>query len=183
MSFFGYTGFILCSYLLSFGWAGRYVFNWERQALPGQETAMMYNWILLGLALACWAIVALRTFVGRQLRPPGEEWLVPLALGYCYALVWGHYKFFTQFGVRPFNLILLGLAAAWMWRGSREGGLRETVLGLLLLSGVVLARYFDLFQSLAARGLAFVILGLVLLSAVYFHRKFRGLAGREGGAP
>jgi uncharacterized membrane protein len=170
LNFFGYAGFILCSYLLSFGWLGRYVFNWDRQTVqPGYETAMLYNWGLFALAIAGWLIVAVRSFLYRSQRTPGEEWLVPVAVAYCYALVWGRYL--TQFGVRPFNLILLGLAAMWMWRGSREGRLRETVLGLLLLSGVVLARYFDLFQSLAARGLAFVVLGGVLLSVVFLHRR------------
>ena len=182
MNFFGYAGFILCAYLLSFGWAANYVFNWERSMTPGQETAMLYSWGLFGLALASWIIVALRTFFRRALHTPAEEWLVPLAVIYCYALVWGHYRAFTQFGVRPFNLILLGLASAWMWHGSREGRLRDTVLGLLLLSAVVLARYFDLFQSLAARGLAFVVLGAVLLSVVLFRRKSRASAAPDGGA-
>ena len=100
---------------------------------------------------------------------------------YCYGLVWGHLRWLAPLGARPFNLILLGLAAIWMWRGSHEGRLRETVLGLLLLSAVVLARYFDLFQSLAARGLTFVVLGAVLLSIVLFYRKSRHPAAPEGG--
>ena len=54
MNFFGYAGFILCAYLLSFGWASNYVFSWERSMTPGQETAMLYSWGLFGLALASW---------------------------------------------------------------------------------------------------------------------------------
>ena len=181
MSFFGFAGFIVCSYLLSFAWASRYVVNWERVPASQQGIAMAHSWTFFALAVAGWALVAVRSFRNRNLRSVAEEWLVPVALIYCYALVWGRYAIVTQFGTRLFNVILLGLAGAWIWRGSREGQLRETVLGVLLLGVVVLARYFDLFQSLAARGLAFVVFGGVLLSVVFFFRKARKQDAVEGG--
>ncbi len=183
MSFMGYTGYILCSYLISFRWLNSAVFNWDRAAAqPTYATAMLCNWSVFALAIAAWLIVVVRTISRRVLRPPVEEWLVPLALAYCFAIIWGRYPALTPLGTRPFNLFLLGLAAAWMWRGSRTGALRQTVLGLVLLSAVVLARYFDLFQSLAARGLAFVVLGVVLLSVVFLRRRARSAPPPQGGA-
>ena len=47
-------------------------------------------------------------------------------------------------------------------------------------SVVVLARYFDLFQSLASRGLAFIILGIIFVAEAMFYRKMRQAKG--GGA-
>ena len=69
-----------------------------------------------------------------------------------------------------------------MVRGCRAGGLRETVLGSLLLAAVVLARYFDLFDSLAARGLAFLVLGGLLFAEGFFYRRRRREGETEGGA-
>jgi hypothetical protein len=51
--------------------------------------------------------------------------------------------------------------------------LRPTVIGSLLLAAVVLARYIDLFQSLAARGLAFIVLGGIFMAEAMYYRKNR----------
>ncbi|MES1194971.1 MAG: hypothetical protein ABUL65_03690 [Opitutus sp.] len=51
------------------------------------------------------------------------------------------------------------------------------MLGSLLLGAVVLARYFDLFQSLASRGLAFIVLGIIFVAEAMFYRKMRQTKG------
>ena len=76
-----------------------------------------------------------------------------------------------------FNFILLGLAIMWIWRGCQDSRMGPTVLGSLLLSAVVLARYFDLFQSLAARGLAFIVLGVFFVAEAMYYRKMRQTKG------
>ena len=72
-----------------------------------------------------------------------------------------------------FTIVLLGVAAMWMWRGCRESRLQPTVLGSLLLAAVVLARYFDLFEDFASRGIAFIILGGILIGEAFYYRKVK----------
>ena len=55
-------------------------------------------------------------------------------------------------------------------------------MGSLLLSLVVAARYFDLFQSLALRGVVFVGFGLILFAEGFFYRRARR-STEEGGTP
>lgn len=70
-----------------------------------------------------------------------------------------------------------------MVQGCREAWLARTVLGSLLLVGVVLARYFDWFESLAVRGAVFVLLGGVLFAEGFYYRHRRAaVAGRKGDA-
>jgi len=52
-------------------------------------------------------------------------------------------------------------------------------VGSLLLAAVVLARFFDLFESLAVRGLIFVVLGAVLLAEGFYYRKLRRASAGE----
>ena len=72
-----------------------------------------------------------------------------------------------------FNLVFLALATAWMARGCREGLLRPTILGSLLLVGLTTARYFDLFESLAVRGLIFLLVGGLLFTEGILFRHAR----------
>jgi uncharacterized membrane protein len=81
-----------------------------------------------------------------------------------------------------FNLILLAIAAAWMARGCLTANLRQTIAGSLVFIVLVMARYFDLFQSLAVRGLIFVGLGGLLVAQGVLFRRARRL-GRAGEQP
>jgi hypothetical protein len=100
---------------------------------------------------------------------------VPIALVYAYGLAASGMatSAYAGFIAASFNFILLGIAIMWMWRGCSESRLRPTVVGSLLLAAVVLARYFDLFQSLVARGLAFIILGGIFMAEAMYYRKNR----------
>jgi uncharacterized integral membrane protein len=69
--------------------------------------------------------------------------------------------------------VFLAVAAAWMGRGCREGQLRPTILGSLLLVALVAARYFDLFESLAVRGFVFLAVGGLLIAEGFLFRRTR----------
>jgi uncharacterized membrane protein len=79
----------------------------------------------------------------------------------------------------PFNLVLIGLAASLMAVGCRRGMIRPTILGSVLLILVIVARYFDLFESLLMRGGIFVGMGALLLveGVVYSRTKKQKSAG------
>jgi hypothetical protein len=114
-----------------------------------------------------------RSLVRREIAVQREEWLLPVALLQAF--------FFAAIGTRDwsllvawsYNLVVLGIAAMWMWRGCQESRLRPTVLGSLLLGAVVLARYFDLFDSMASRGMAFILLGGIFVAEAMYYRKIR----------
>jgi uncharacterized membrane protein len=178
LEFFGWSGFILCAYILSFDGAVRGALHWIYRP-DGGVAALVYRWLLFLLAAAAWGWLATRARQGER-AVPREEWLCPIALLYAQGL--GLFeRAEAGFVAVVFNLVCLALAAAWMVRGCREGRLRPTVVGSLLLSAVLLARYFDLFDSLALRGVAFLILGGVLFAEGFYYRKLRR-AEAEGGA-
>ena len=174
MAAFGFAGFFVCSYLLSFHDATDDLLNWTRQTAAHPRLATVHNWMVFVLAAAAWLWIAWQS-ITREMRVAVEEWLVPIALLYAYGLAaagLGRSAYAALVAV-TFNLILLGIAVMWMWRGCSESRLRPTVIGSLLLAAVVLARYFDLFQSLAARGLAFILLGGIFMAEAMYYRKNR----------
>ena len=174
MAFFGFGGFFVCSYLLGFHDAADDLLRWGRHPGAHSGFAAVHSWTLFTLAAAAWGWIAWQSLV-RKSHLAVEEWLVPIALLYAYglaafALSTSDYAVFIA---GSFNLILLGMAVMWMWRGCSESRLPPTVMGSLLLAAVVLARYFDLFQSLAARGLAFILLGGIFMAEAMYYRKNR----------
>ena len=182
MAFFGFGGFFFCSYLLGFADAADDMLDWMRRSATHAHLAAIYSWTLFVLAAVAWGWIAWQS-INRTLTVAVEEWLVPIALLYAYGLAaFGMAtSSYAGFIAASFNLILLGIAVMWMWRGCSESRLRPTVIGSLLLAAVVLARYFDLFQSLAARGLAFILLGGIFLAEAMYYRKIRRAPAAASG--
>lgn len=173
LRFYGWAGFIACAFVLSFEGPARHALRLE--PVDTGIGSLLYRWSWFVMAAATWAVLALRARTGKGPRVPREEWLCPIALGYAQALG------FIGSGERwlvtaVFNLVCLALAGAWMVRGCREGRLRPTVIGSVLLGAVVFARYFDLFDSLAARGLAFILFGGILFAEGFYYRQQRRAA-------
>jgi uncharacterized membrane protein len=186
MAFFGFGGFFVCSYLLGFLDGADDLLDWTRHRGTHSGLATAHRWMVFVFAAAGWSWIAWQSLVRKRLHVAVEEWLVPIALVYAYGLAaFGlSSREYAWFIAASFNLILLGIAVMWMWRGCSESRLRPTVIGSLLLGAVVLARYFDLFQSLAARGLAFIVLGGIFMAEAMYYRKNRRVETPvAGGAP
>lgn len=187
LAFFGFGGFFLCTYILGFHDAADDLLNWARSPdrVPPGSAAAVHCWSLFVLAAFGWGTIAWQSIGRRRFQVAMEEWLVPIALLHAYGLAAAGLgnSANARFIAGSFNLILLGIAVMWMWRGCRESQLRPTVVGSLLLAAVVLARYFDLFQSLATRGFAFIVLGGIFLAeALYYRKNRRGTPAESGGA-
>ena len=162
--FLGLSTYFVMLFLLCFP----DVADWMLDPPFGEAAAGVYWLVLLAAALAAWAAVAwpLGPWRGDRRRRdcPADLLLIPLTLIFsqCYAIF---LHGFDDWAVAaPFNLVLLAHAAAMMRRGCREGRLRPTVLGSLLFAALAMARYFDLFESLIARGVVFVVVGGVLFA-------------------
>ena len=180
IAFFGFGAFFVCAYLLSFHDAADGLLNWARQYSPRPALASAFSWSLFAGGLAGWAWIARRSLLLRELEIHREDWLLPIALLYCFGIAALNQRGWGLFVSWSFNLMLLGVAIMWIWRGCQESRLGPTVLGSLLLGAVVLARYFDLFESLASRGLAFIVLGIIFVAEAMYYRKMRQAKG--GGA-
>ena len=190
-NFFGWAGFLICTYLLTFpgmvedllGWGQR---GWHGRFLTAHApTLFVYTWGPLGLGLLAWGAVAWPLRPG---APPGkrptdcaiEQWLVPLTALLCQVLALARLTGSKWEVTVVFNLVFLAVAAAWMARGCRDGLLRPTIIGSLLLVALIAARYFDLFESLAVRGVIFLAVGALLITeGIVFRRARRRLQTPE----
>ncbi len=189
LNFFGWTGFLVVTYLLTFhpmvkhalGWFDSIStsrFDWLRSA---------YGWGPFVLMGAVWAWVAGRARLTRDWTSArGERWLLPMTAVLCQTLAVGLPV--IQPGLVEanevllaaiFNLIFLAIAVMWMVRGCREGEIRTVVLGSTLLVALMTARFFDLLESLALRGVFFLAVGGVLFAEGFFYRRARERAGQE----
>lgn len=168
-SFFGLVGFLLCSFLLSFKEIARSLMRWETRT--DLSSLVVYGWSVFALALAIWIAHLVFTVRLHRRSLPLELWLCPIALIYCQILAVAGFYHDREFVAGVFNCVFLAVALMWMVRGCREGHLTSAVLGCVLFSAWIFARYFDLFDSLAARGFAFLLLGGALFAEGFWYRK------------
>lgn len=180
-AFFGLAGFVLCAFLLTFHGATRSLLRWPDEVPAVAMLVLTYRWLFFTLAIAAWAWLLLRARRGDADPVDREAWLFPIGLVYVQGAGVFWQRTDASFVALVFNLICLALASAWMVRGCREGRLRPTVLGSVLLAAVLFARYFDLFDSLALRGLAFVLFGGVLFAEGFYYRRLRRAEAAEAG--
>jgi uncharacterized membrane protein len=178
--FFGYLGFVACSYLLSFHDIVHSLLRWSGEH-EGGFAGPLYRWVVFALAAGAWAWRVVRAAQGHRRDVRAAEWLCPIALVYVQLMTVRAQDTDDGFIAIMFNLVCLGTATAWMVRGCRTSRLGLTVRGSGLLAIVVFARYFDLFDSLAMRGLIFLGFGGVLFAEGFFYRRIRAEAEAGGG--
>jgi uncharacterized membrane protein len=173
MNFYGVGGFLFCAYVLTFEGAADDLFRASWRDREISIAFLSYRWGLMTLALAAWGVVALRFFKKSEGSVALNEWFYPLSLLFVASITLTGFDHPELLVAVVFNLAVLGLSTMWIVRGCREGALRLTVNGSLLLAAVVFARYFDLFNSLAARGAAFVVFGGILFAEGFYYRRMR----------
>jgi hypothetical protein len=175
LRFYGWAAFLVCTYLLTFRGLVTDSLKWTEVAFATdlKLQTCLYGWGSFGLALLAWGKVIwdLTRQAPSAARLEFEAWLVPgTALAALLLAATGLYRYSAP-GAALFNLVVLAVAATWMARGCREGELRSVWLGSGLLVAVAVARYFDLFESLAARGLVFLLVGGALFAEGFFYRR------------
>jgi uncharacterized membrane protein len=177
--FFGYAGVILCAYFLSFELRfHNYIWSYE-VPIDGILVKFAYSWTLFSLSVVAWLLAGLQSArAGTVARHPAD-WIVPLSTVLTFALFYGGSASLRSIGGHTYSLVLLVIAVSWMWRGSRSASVRNAVLGSVLLAVLIIARYFDLFDSLASRGGAFLALGMIFIAEAAYFRKNRARAQPE----
>ena len=179
---YGGVMFIFSLFLLSFPSMAREVLVWHHREANWRHYT--YGLIPLAASLAAWAVAAWLYVSGRISRQLGdagfEIFLIPLTviLGVVDMLVVHRVAGWIVAG--PFNLVFIGIVASMMARGCREGLMKQTVIGSVLLVCLIVARYFDLFESQLVRGVVFVVTGgLLIAEGILYSRAKRQKA--EGG--
>jgi uncharacterized membrane protein len=163
---FGMAAYFVMLYLLTFHDIARGVFRSE----PSADTAYLFYWLLPPLiALGSWILTAWLK-ITKQADCPLDFFLMPLTLILFYYQIL-FLKAFDEWSVTSvlFNFVLLSHAGSMMARGCRDVKLVPAILGSLLLAALTVARYFDLFDSLAIRGVVFIVVGIVLFSQGFFY--------------
>lgn len=184
--FFGWFGFLLSLYLLTFGGLVDDLLGWAESGTAKARSAVLaYAWSAFATALLAWlpAVAQLRRSGEARrlaLTQSPEEWLVPLTAILLHVVCVSGLYHAEWLVAGVFNLVFLALAAAWMGRGCRGGLVLPTVLGSLLFAALAIARYFDLFESLLVRGLVFLVVGGVLFAeGILFMRARRRAREQE----
>lgn len=173
----GLTAYLVMLFVLSFGEAAHDILRGLRRDQPWAGLA--YAAAPLAAALAAWIGLAVRRLRAHPETPeiPGDAWLAPLALLAAYALtvlVPGGSRPFLSV---PFNLVLLAHAVSFMAQGVRRSEIRAVAIGCILLVALTGARYADLFESLLARGTAFLVVGASLFAEGFLYARGRRLKG------
>lgn len=185
LGFYGWSMYFVILYLMSFPGLCHEFFSWHHVSASGSLAVKLLA--PLPFCLAGWAFVIYRRLILKDPRQAGEMgldfYLIPLTVLLAYTDLFflaGYHEGWVIAG--PFNLVYLGLTAAMMARGCREGILRQTIIGSILLVAIMLSRYFDLFESLFIRGLVFVAVGaLVFLEGIFYSKARKRQVG--GKAP
>jgi uncharacterized membrane protein len=182
LGFYGWSVYLVMLYLMSFPELCHEFFSSQHysQVLPIWQIV-----IPLVIAAAAWAVALRRHWQGRAAQAPDQPaldlYLVPLTVLLAFIDMFWLQDLSTGWAIAgPFNLVFLGLSGSMMSRGCRTGQSKQAVLGSVLFVLLVVARYFDLFDSLFIRGLVFVGVGVLLfLEGLFYSRQKRNLA--EGG--
>ncbi len=150
----GLSGVALCSLFLTF----EGLWQWQYREYNLESAAIALS--VFGLALTVFALWTGYRMVRRGEWAPALVCVSPLVAGTAYLLVG------TATGIvgaLVFNIYFFALGLLMLIGGLREGALSSANVGLLMLTALFVARFFDVDVSLLVRGFAFIGIGLAFL--------------------
>jgi uncharacterized membrane protein len=163
---FGMAAYFVMLYLLTFHDIARDIFRFE---LP-TDTVYVFYWLVPpALAIVGWLLAGWLKMKKRA-ECHFDFFLMPLALILCYCQMI-FLKAFNEWSAAAvlFNFVFLAHAVSMMARGCRDVKIVPAIVGSLLLAALTIARYFDLFDSLAIRGFVFIAVGVILFAQGFFY--------------
>ncbi len=163
---FGLAGSTLLLYLYTFSgvWEG---IGWSHQRGGWNHKAWgVWSDVLLTLVLAvAWATASVRAV---RLREPmsGFFCAFPLVAGAAFGLA--ALEAGPVLNAVLFNLVLFALGLAWLVEGCRQVHLRRANYGMLVLTLLIVTRFFDAGIPFLLRGIVFILLGSGFIAANLF---------------
>ncbi|MCJ7692349.1 MAG: hypothetical protein MUO22_02900, partial [Sedimentisphaerales bacterium] len=166
--FLGLAGYFLTLFILCFTGVAEHVM--EDAELFSSLDTVLYWAIPFVLALAGCGIIG-RDII-KKVKPKyysDDLILMPLLLIFfcCYSL--SPARLLEWPAIIIFNLIFLTHVLMIMASGCKEINAPRTIIGSVGLAALTIARFTDLFDSLAARGLIFVIVGMLIFVQGFFY--------------
>ena len=166
--FLGLVGYFLTLFILCFTEVAKEVVK-GIELFSGLDTVLYWT-IPFVLALAGCIIVGRNIINKVKLKYYSHDLiLMPLLLIFfcCYPLSPGRSLEWPT--IMIFNLVFLAHMLMMMASGCRETNASRTILGSVGLAAITVARFTDLFDSLAVRGLVFVIVGILIFVQGIFY--------------
>jgi uncharacterized membrane protein len=173
---FGMAAYFVMLYLLTFREIAREIF---RSELPTDMVYMFYWLVPLAVAMIGWLLTGWLK-IKKRVDCPFDFFLMPLALIlFCYQMFFLRAFDKWSMAMMLFNFVFLAHAVSMMARGCRDVKLVPAIVGSLLLAALTIARYFDLFDSLAIRGFVFIAVGIILFAQGFFYIRAKKKQSKE----
>ncbi len=166
--FLGLAGYFLTLFILCFTEVAEDVI--DDIELFSSLATILYWTIPFTLAIVSSAVICRDIMKKVKLKYYSHDLiLMPLLLIFfgCYSL--SLVRVFQWPAVALFNLIFLTHALMMMASGCKQANAFRTILGAVGLAALTVARFTDLFDSLAVRGLIFVIVGTLIFVQGFFY--------------
>lgn len=186
--FIGMGGYFITLYLLTFPDIIREILHIDNVGFsPHYDRSGFIHWFIPLIVLAAtWIFVGYLKAVkkGTAKYYSHELFLMPVMAMFLYYLFISITKYLDWPAIIVLNLVFLSHCATLMARGCMKADLKQTSIGSIMLIALVIARFCDLFSSLAVRGLIFVIVGILIFSQGFFYirsKKKKALVLQESG--
>lgn len=169
----GAGGIFWLSLMFTYDWPWDDV-GWHhcRYGVKYHEWAAVVDYVLAGallVAAACLLVTCVRRRHSDKLLFASAP--VVAVLGYTFAA----FGMDEAFPIVFFNLYLLALAIATVAGGIRERHMGTVNGGMLMLTALIVARFFDVDLSFVARGIAFIVCGAGFLTTNLVLLRKRGV--------
>ncbi|MBI2432514.1 MAG: DUF2157 domain-containing protein [Candidatus Hydrogenedentes bacterium] len=159
----GAAGIAVVSLMLTFREPWREVgWNYYRSSAGYHAWAAVQDYLLASGLLAASALLLVLVYRERRLEkiPFGVAGVVALVV---YATIAAELP--ESFALAIFNVYLFALGLITLFSGLLSRHLPTLNWGLLLVSTLIIARFFDVDLSFTARGIAFILVGIGFLAA------------------
>jgi uncharacterized membrane protein len=171
--FFGFVSYIVMLYMMTFSWMAKETYFHDRL----NPESIACGLVPFLIALTAWLPVGRSFLPSRAGSRPDcyhyELFFIPLTLILFYASTFFPTDFKFWQVTAPANFVFLAFSLVMMARGCRGGNIWATIFGSLMLIALTLARFNDLVQSLAVRGLVFIVLGIIIFAEGFFYIRFK----------
>ena len=159
----GWAIFIILLYLATFPEICGELFCHHDSISAHHDLRLVYVLAPLAVCIATWVGVLFQRATSLEKADDAlgfEIYLVPLTMILTYTDMFIVSRLNEGWLIAiPFNLVFIALAFSMMVRGCRNGLLKPTIFGSIMIVAIMIARYFDLFDNLLIRGIVFVMVG------------------------
>ncbi|MFA6187247.1 MAG: DUF2157 domain-containing protein [Phycisphaerae bacterium] len=167
--FIGMAGYLLMLFILSFDEVSREILDHPLSL----KIDVVFYWLTpFVFSIVLWLGVIREVFKKTLVKYYSHDLLLmPILLVFLCSYSLSITRCFDWPVIAAFNLIFLIHCLMMMAKGCMDVKLSRVIVGSLLLAALVVARFFDFFESLAVRGAVFVVVGVLIFSQGFFYIK------------